>query len=255
LPDALRIASFNCEGSLLSLSVACADTKLTKLLWLFQHLGLDFLLLQETKVTADKLPTFMARFRAAGTILDADGVEAVSPFHVYTCPANKDGTCGTMIITTSSWAALQPTHTPLPLGRGQLLEIKGSDEHRLLITNFYNKCGGAQDTASYNHAKTILDHTHTTLRALRRNTNLRVIMAGDFNGCWNASEDRHTPVDGDFKLQGAIQRFAANTGLHHVPASATRDIQSEYTLRANLTDVRAGSPSPSCCRRDTSGVP
>ena len=253
--DALRIASFNCEGSLLPLSVTCADTKLTKLLWLFQHLGLDFLLLQETKVTAAKLSTFMARFRAAGTVLDADGVEAVSPFHVYTCPANNDGTCGTMIITTSSWAALQPKHTPLPLGRGQLLEIKGSDEHRLLITNFYNKCGGAQDTASYNHAKNILSHTQTTLRALRRNVNLRVIMGGDFNGCWDASEDRHTPTDGDFKLQGAIHRFAAGTGLHHVPASATRDIQSEYTLRANLTDVHAGSPNPPCCRRDVSATP
>ena len=188
-------------------------------------------------------------------MLDADGVEAVSPFHVYTCPANNDGTCGTMIITTSSWAALQPKHTPLPLGRGQLLEIKGSDEHRLLITNFYNKCGGAQDTASYNHAKNILSHTQSTLRALRRNVNLRVIMGGDFNGCWDASEDRHTPTDGDFKLQGAIHRFAAGTGLHHVPASATRDIQSEYTLRANLTDVQAGSPNPPCCRRDVSATP
>jgi len=55
---ALRIATLNVNGGLLEQPVPGAPTKLHRLVWLFHHLRLDFLLIQEHRIPATREAAF-----------------------------------------------------------------------------------------------------------------------------------------------------------------------------------------------------
>ena len=258
----LRIGSYNIYGGLLEQPVPFAPTKLQRLTWLFHELGLDFLMIQEHRIPAAREHEFWEALSHSGTLLTATGHTVRQTIGAYFSPATPEGVGGCAILCAKSWQDRHPWHQPLPNGRGQLLEICGKKQKRLLLTNIYGKAGAAQTATAFAEATAIYKQATDTLTAyLEKRQDRVLVIGGDLNAPWTLHLDKHCPLPaapgqpGDAAVRDLLHQFAADCDVTPFPVSQT-DAQTPhaFTVRASKATEPPSMTPQSCCTSDTAGA-
>ena len=179
----LRIGSYNINGRLLADPGPGHPSLLQQLAWLFHHLGMDALMLQEHRIPPDKLGQFHAALNTIGTLPTPEGGRAQRPLEGFISPATTAGVGGCLILVAAGWAPRHPRHTPLPNGRGQLLEFCGQGEKRLLLVNMYGKAAAAYSKPQLAEAAQIFAQAAAIIKPYTAPGKHRVIIMGGRHEC------------------------------------------------------------------------
>ena len=256
LPGSLRIASYNVNGRLLESASAGSPSPLQQLAWLFHHLGLDFLMIQEHRIPAPRLAEFYSALATIGTLPTPEGGRSARPLEGFISPATQAGEGGCLILCAAGWAPRHPRHTPLPNGRGQLLEVCGQGEKRLLLANVYGKAAAANSFAALHEAEAIFAQAASTIKPyLEPSRNRVLILGGDLNAPWTLGVDRHLPIPpsrtqpGDAATRDLLRDFAAKCGVLPLPTEpGLHPAKHAFTVRADRATETPGILAQECCK-------
>ena len=194
--------SLNVNGGMLDRPRQGLPTKLQRILHAAACMGVDYILLQDTRVPASMAAYFEHLCR---------------PWRAWISPMPDGAAAGGCItLARGHWARRDHSYALLPDGRGLITEVRGAESKRLATVNVYCWAGAADEPLSAKmdplsaYAKNVdlLDLVASILApAIRRNR--FVVAGGDFNMHWDATRDRAAPADdGDLAAQAVLHRFA-----------------------------------------------
>ena len=87
----LRIASYNVNGRLLETASVGSPSPLQQIAWLFHHLGLDFLMIQEHRIPAARVKELYTSLANIGTLPTPEGGRSSQPLTGFISPATPAG--------------------------------------------------------------------------------------------------------------------------------------------------------------------
>ena len=216
---------------------------------------MDALMLQEHRIPPDKLGQFHAALNTIGTLPTPEGGRAQRPLEGFISPATTAGVGGCLILVAAGWAPRHPRHTPLPNGRGQLLEFCGQGEKRLLLVNMYGKAAAAYSKPQLAEAAQIFAQAAAIIKPYTAPGKHRVIiMGGDMNAPWTLGLDRHVPLaasatqPGDAAVRDLFHDFAAQCGVEPLPSAAgAHPPPHAFTVRADRAVAPPCLLPQGCC--------
>ena len=207
-PDDLRFLSINVAGNMLAIPAAGHPTPLQRLLHGADHTATDFILMQDTRVTATQAAWFEY---------------LCHPWKVIQSPAPTMATGGCAILCRGHWAARDFSRALFPDGRGLHVEVRGQGMKHLAITNLYCWPGAAdetprvriQPTSAFNKNQELFN-TCAALIGPAVNHGRFLVLGGDLNMMLHADRDRVSPADdGDRAAQDMLRDFTSR--LHIAP--------------------------------------
>ena len=252
----LRIASYNVNGRLLETASLGSPSPLQQIACLFHHLGLDFLMIQEHRIPAARVKEFHTSLANIGTLPTPEGGRSSQPLPGFISPATPAGEGGCLILCAAGWSPRHPRHTPLPNGRGQLLELCGQGEKRLLLANIYGKASASSSFSNLQEAEAIFKQAAATIKPYTAPGRNRVlVLGGDLNAPWTLGVDRHLPIPpsrtqpGDAAVRDLLRDFAAECGVMPLPsAPGTNPPMHAFTVRGDRATGLPSAGAQECCK-------
>ena len=121
-------------------------------------------MIQERRIPTPRLAEFYSALATIGTLPTPEGGRSARPLEGFISPATQAGEGGCLILCATGWSLRHPRHTPLPNGRGLLLEVCGQGEKRLLLANVYGKAAAANSFAALHEAEAIFAQAAYTIK-------------------------------------------------------------------------------------------